>query len=106
MIGLSVSFCIRDIVDGKMPLSGVEKIIGGTKALNDADWENVISRYQQVYWKKFPLRAAALCRWLVKAGKIEQPRCNPEGSQAVPCIGQGHWVANESEVIWNDYRFE
>jgi len=100
MIGLSVSFCVRDIVEGRMPVADVEKIIGGTRALNDADWDEVISRYQRVFWREFPLRAAVVLRGLIAAGKVVQPRCNRRGSQAVPCLGRGHWVKDESEITW------
>lgn len=47
--GLSLSFCVRDIAEGKAALSDVEKIISGTKAETEKDWAEIAKRYLQVY---------------------------------------------------------
>ena len=74
MIGLSVSKCIAEIIDGKVAESEVEKIIARTAAENDEDWEFIISLYKRDHWQKNPKEAEAIIRRLLKAKKIEQPR--------------------------------
>jgi hypothetical protein len=45
MIGLSLSFCVRDIVLGRVQESDVERIIARTAMQSDADFEEVIAVY-------------------------------------------------------------
>ncbi|WP_046866820.1 hypothetical protein, partial [Microvirga massiliensis] len=55
LIGLSLSFCIKDIILGQVQLETVEKIVTGTRAVTEADWEEIANRYAQVYWKANPV---------------------------------------------------
>lgn len=87
-IGLSVSFCIADIIKGKVKEKDVEKIIGSTAARNDAEWEGIISDYKETYWKDDPEKGEAILRRLLKAGKIEQPRLQGKPAHN---IASGHW---------------
>lgn len=73
-IGLSVSFCIADILAGTIKEENVEKIMGGTCITDDAEWEELISRYKERYWHENPEEGEAIFRRFLKAGKIEQPR--------------------------------
>jgi hypothetical protein len=65
MIGLSVSFCVRDIAEGKVPLEEVDCIFSGTCARAQEDWDVVIDRYKSVYWQKFPDKAESIIRTLI-----------------------------------------
>ena len=97
MIGISLSFCIRDIVTKKVALSDVEKIITGTKAATPEHWDDILQRYKAIYWKDFPDEAEKLARDLLAEGKIEQPRLI-DGRSAY--VGQGHWVTSVDEIQW------
>lgn len=98
MIGLSLSFCVRDLANGDVDLDDVEKIIAGTAAENDADWEWLVGEYQKTYWSRHPARSATIARTLRLEGKIFQPRLG--SAPRVPRYDPGrHWVRSESEVV-------
>ena len=87
MIGLSLSFCVRDILDGKVELDDVEKIIAGTRIHNEQDLEQVVESYMDWYWNHNP-RALAIVAELFRSGRLEQPRCQGKNP---PNISDGHW---------------
>lgn len=74
-VGLSVSFCVRDI-------------IGGTN-VPDGDWSRVISLYRESYWSMNPDEGERICRLLVASGKIVQPRTL---GKPAPNLVNGHWA--------------
>lgn len=88
-IGLSVSCCIRDIIEGRVKEEDVGRIIAGTVAEDEEAWIHLIAQYQVNYWSRNPQEAADVCHRLIKAGKITQPRL--EGQEA-PDISMGHWL--------------
>lgn len=99
MIGLSVSFCIREIVGGQMPLDRVEKIIAGTKAESPAAWEKIIVQYRNTYWRDNPDECERVFRRLLAEGKIEQPRVRcGQSPLLVGDNGLTKWVSSESEI--------
>lgn len=98
LIGLSLSFCIREIAEGKVKISKVAKIIAGTCAANDADWDDVIARYRTTYWSNCPTECESALYWLKSEGLIEQPRL--AGGNG-PNISRGMWVIDQSHA---DYR--
>ncbi len=101
MIGLSISFCIRDIVNGVVPLTNVEKIIGGTAVSGEAEVDDLIRRYCQAYWRKCPKKAEQVFRQLLAEGKIEQPRL--VNRNHFPMLHNlVHWVEREDQIIWHD----
>ena len=53
MIGYSLSFCINDIIDGKVSIDDVEKIIAMTSA-DDEHWDDMIAYYHKTYWGNRP----------------------------------------------------
>jgi hypothetical protein len=97
LIGLSLSFCINDVVNGRVSVEQIDKIITGTCALTDDHWEEVISDYRETYWAKDPDRAERIVRTLISLGKIEQPRIL---NRPTPNIASGHWVTDESQIAW------
>jgi len=92
MIGLSLSFCIKDIMHGNVAEGDVTKIITSTAARTEADWDRLIAGYRQTYWRAFEGDAVvALIQRLRAQGKIEQPRLHdPEYFHS---INDGCWVA-------------
>jgi hypothetical protein len=89
MIGLSLSYCVRDILDGLYTIAEVDKIITGTCAFDAASWERLLVRYSERHWQKDTKQAREICMKLLLQGKIDQPRTRNEHP---PCIGSGHWV--------------
>ena len=103
MIGLSVSFCVRDIVAGKMALEQVEKIVAGTACPDDEAWERVIKAYRDSYWRESPDQCEQILRQLLAEGKIYQPALDLEnGRRPLLATDDGiiHWVNAESEIKW------
>lgn len=88
-VGLSISFCIRDIVNGVVSADQVNKIIAGTCASNPEAWDKIIKTYKETYWKENPEECERVLRKFIKENKIEQPRLN--GSEG-PDIFEGHWL--------------
>ena len=52
-IGLSFSQCVKEVLEGKVPVSEVLAIVAGTKMETEAQWESVIERYSNSYWRYF-----------------------------------------------------
>ena len=88
MIGYSVSFCIRDIVEEKVKEEEVERIIGGIRCEKKEDYEEVVKYYRKSYWLNNPELAEAIFWRFYADGKIDQPRVRGERP---PNISQGHW---------------
>jgi len=97
MIGLSVSFCVRDIALGQVRYEDVEYVVGSTRAATAGDWEKVIAKYKKTYWlwSDVPDEAEVICRRLLAEGKIQQPRL--EGWYGTD-ITKGHWVDAPNQI--------
>ena len=89
-IGLSVSWCIKDIIEGKVAEEDVEMIIGRTAASNREEWLSVIEHCKKTFWTKNPEEAEAICHRFIEAGKITQPRL------------KGERCPNRKEGTWTD----
>ena len=74
MIGLSLSFCIQDVIEGRMPVEAIDSLITGTMAETVEEWQELLDRYCAVYWRKDPVRARRIVTALRALGKIDQPR--------------------------------
>lgn len=102
LIGLSLSFCIKDILNGKVNLDNVAGIFTSTMIKSDDDLIMVIDLYCDTYWAN-PLeddidtfaRATEVVRELMSSGRIFQPRVM--GLEAVNFANYGgHWVSRDS----------
>lgn len=102
MIGLSVSSCVRDMVQGRVDPATVEKIIAGTATRSDADVDTVVELYRGLYWSENPDACEKLYREMLVAGKIEQPRLV---TGRAPMIASSRWVEHESQIVWTDPLF-
>jgi hypothetical protein len=92
VVGLSLSSCVREIVEGKVYLEDVAFIIAGTKMKDDADFVHVLDRYSQYYlwgWDYNPLEARRIATKLWKSGRVTQPRVT--GGTA-PNPSNGCWL--------------
>lgn len=100
MIGLSLSFCVSDIAVRGLDIKKIDKIITGTRCRDESEWNELITEYQQTYWRKFPIGAELIVRDLLRAGKIVQPRL--EDNRHFPMLGKtGFWVESEDQIEWS-----
>jgi hypothetical protein len=88
MIGLSLSLCVADIINGEVPIDEVRYIIAGTCVRTAADLDDVIACYRETYWRNDPDGGERIVRQLFAEGKVDQPRL---GGLVVPSIHAGHW---------------
>lgn len=95
MIGLSLSFCIRDILSGYTDLSNVKYIITSVMPKNGLD--EIIAQYMKTYWRDYP---ETRVRDVINQIELYHPRL--EDPYHYPNIGEGRWVNSENEIIWQD----
>jgi len=90
MIGLSLSMCIKDLIDDTKAFdqADVEYIISGTMIKDLDALRDVIGIYCRSYWSKDPLRAAGIALSLWERGVILQPRVM---KMPPPNLSQGWW---------------
>lgn len=89
LIGFSLSFCVRDILNGDVKEDEVALIYSGTRFQNKKELAKVIDQYSEVYWGVHRRKkASAIVHRLLYASRIVQPRVlgfHP------PAISSGHW---------------
>lgn len=99
MIGYSLSNCIKDILEGRVEISRVEKIISGTCASNEDKWNRLVKvHYGPTYWSSNPQRATEIMLQLRDEGKIEQPRIDNPGYERN--ISRGWWEIDGTRHHW------
>ena len=98
-VGLSLSFCIRDIMEGKIKEEEVKEILSGTNAGTSEQLEDVLGLYKKIYWTGYPEEAAALARRLFAAGKIKQPIT--EGARPHNIV-DGYWL--DAKTAEEEYK--
>jgi len=81
---MSLSFCVRDIAEGRVAIDDVAFLTTGTCARTPADWEEVFATYRSVYWRRCAQEAEAIARQLIAEGRILQPRLEDQA----PLFGQ------------------
>lgn len=97
--GRSLSFCIKDILSGKVSYNEVGKIVTSTACKNDESWVKLLEQYQQSYWYDYSMvECRAVLFGLLFANKIEQPRLIDGRMQAL-YRSDGHWANTYQEVI-------
>lgn len=88
--GLSLSFCIKDIINGKVDVKNVKEIVTGTCCRTEEDWNKVLDHYIDFYWQADSVRAIDIFSLLKRFGRIDQPRTRGESA---PNISEGWWEA-------------
>ena len=76
-IGVSLSFCIKEIINGDKKLSDVMGIISNTKFTDDM-FDVLCESHGRTYWKEDPQLGSALAQYLKTIGAIFQPRVEDE----------------------------
>lgn len=101
MIGLSLSFCVLDLVNGKVDWKDVDYIITSTNCPTVKAWLYVVDSYQETYWKECKFSAVGAATRLLDGGMIRQPRLLD--TNHFPNLNNtGHWVESEDEIEWSD----
>lgn len=101
LIGLSLSRCIRDILDGKVDLDQVHCIFSGT--MYSPTLVDRISRIISDHfttWKAEEEEITKILEDLFFKGKIVQPRLIPGQERWGLTLGHGHWavVMDQSQL--------
>jgi hypothetical protein len=95
LIGLSLSYCISDIINGRVDKNDVMFIVAGTRIMCDHDLDSVLENYAKYEWQTDPERGMAIAREFYNRGMIIQPRvlnCNP------PHVAEGWWAKVGREI--------
>jgi len=95
-IGFSLSMCVTDIINGKIPKDRVVALITGTKIRDDKDMEEVFTIYKKLYWKKYPIQSAKLAEYFFKNGMVIQPRITEHG------LIEGVWHGRKGNGYWKE----
>jgi hypothetical protein len=102
MIGLSLSLCVLDVIEGKVDPNSIEKIVTGTAyPSRDEFIRGINDTYCRTYWRHNPSRAFCLALDLWDQGKLDQPRLDPStssGQADAPNTSQGHWVVEDAST--------
>lgn len=89
--GLSLSLCIRDMIEGRVDPDEVAEIRAGTFIDSQESLEGVIAGYQQYFWKHDPERARELVLEFFNEGLIDQPRTRGDEPPYVHGGKQAWW---------------
>jgi hypothetical protein len=87
-IGFSLSFCVRDIARGVIPLAEVIGIKTATAVTTPEGWDSLFKEYRETYWSADPDACEKIARKLLAAEGIIQPRLE---DQPVHNISAGRW---------------
>jgi hypothetical protein len=94
LIGHSVSLCVKDIANGKVPLKDVRKIVGSTRAKNLSDWLRVAEQYARICWSDNPYLCISILFHLLEMNMIEQPRL--DNAEYCHNLNYGWWSKEEN----------
>lgn len=102
MVGLSLSHCIKDIIEGKVLIDNIARIVSGTAARDEEEWTKLVDNYCRDVWHKDPIWARAAVTLLRREGRIEQMRLTRHETM-VPSLDAGHWIEQDVQIpihIW------
>jgi|HubBroStandDraft_5_1064220.scaffolds.fasta_scaffold259211_3 hypothetical protein len=99
-VGLSLSFCVRDIIEGKVSLDDVAFIYSGTKAETAEHWDGLIYMYSLNYWSTNPSEGERLARHFIDNGLIIQPRLEGKVLRWGPRRSRDNWIDQDK---FNDF---
>lgn len=108
MIGLNLSRCVQDIVNGNMPSRYIDRIVAETRVETRKELDDLALWYRHAAWTKYPSQldqCEALLRAFFIIGTIVQPRIFSDDDDCVPDTKRGReqviWVENQSDILWN-----
>jgi len=74
LIGISLSQCVMDIMNGRVQLEDVAMVKTSTLLDSSESWERMIFTYRRYYWSADPDKGEAIARELKASDRIDQPR--------------------------------
>jgi len=102
-VGLSLSFCVKDIVNGRVKLEEVSHIVTACKFANSEDLQVIIDIYKGVYWEGKEDEGERVAKYLFEKGKLLSPRAC---GMPYPDIVNGHWCKCARIVDGAHYEIE
>lgn len=106
MIGLSVSGCIAQMVNGDVDPLTVEKIIGSIRAADPETINMIVKDYREGPWIRHPDEAETLFRKMLAEGRIEQPRLASPPRHPMMQPRGNIWVENENDIVWGKHPWD
>ena len=103
LVRLSLSHCVKDILEGKIKEGEIKKIIARTNA-SPEQWNELIEEYKQSIWYKNPGEGEKIAQRLYDAGKIEQPR--QKGEFLHDFDKHCYWISVDKEEDWRQKQIE
>lgn len=99
LIGLSLSFCVADIIKGLINRDEVRYIISGTRIRNNVDLADVLDNYARFYWQDNPELGREIAADFYNRGMLLQPRLF---GGSPPSTAEGWWMAMQPRIVcWN-----
>jgi len=95
LYGLSLGFCVRDIVEQKISVDEVECIIASTMIVTAGDLKKVIDIYSMTIWAGLGSEAARIAFDLFREGKVFQPRVEGLEINGISNYMNCFWVETE-----------
>jgi hypothetical protein len=77
-VGISLSFCIKEIINGDKKLSDIIGIISNTKFTDSDQFIELCKTYGKTYWKEDPQLGFAIAHYLRESEAIFQPRAEDD----------------------------
>ena len=101
LIGLSLSYCVSDILKEDVKLDNVTKMYVGCVWQSNQEFLELLEQYHQSYWRKFNFREIeeivdSLLPIIQITRLFDPPR--------LPNTFRGHWVTDESDISWHIYN--
>ena len=96
-VGLSLSFCVKEIMQGKVELASVDCIISGTAIRTEEQFQKACNTYCETYWSKNPEQGKFIAKYLWDTKRIHQPRLDSDQDRLPSwhnnLMNQGvHWL--------------
>jgi len=91
LYGLSLGFCVRDMVEQKISVDEVECIIAATNIVTVGDLRKVIDVYATTLWEGLGIEARRIAVELFLEQKVFQPR-----KEGLPV----HGISNYMNCFW------
>ena len=93
MIGLSLSLCVKDIVENKVNINEVEKIIVNIDIYDKAKWNDLLIMYCNYCWDNYDEQAIEICNILKSDNRIEY-----HGDNHHVLLYKHHWVDKMKDI--------
>lgn len=73
-VGLSLSFCVGDVIAGEVREEEIVGIVASTKVNTPEEIDKLIENYRRIYWTDDPDTGEEVARRLFEEDRVYQPR--------------------------------